>query len=59
MDFKFKIELVVNISTDIDGEKDDQIEFIKNHLPSAIDICLPDTPIQSEVEIEDLIVEDL
>ncbi|MFB2970405.1 hypothetical protein ACE1CD_15640 [Aerosakkonema sp. BLCC-F183] len=53
MDFKFKLELVVNISTDIDGDKDSQIEFIKNHLPSAIGIVLPDAPIQSEVEIEE------
>ena len=52
MDFKFGVELVVNISTDLSGDKDYQIEFINKHLPSAIDIVLPGIPIQSYIEIE-------
>lgn len=61
MDFQFRVELIVNVSTDISGDKDYQIEFIKQHLLSAIDIVFPDAPIQSEVEIEEgsVIIEEL
>ena len=59
MDFKFGVELVVNISTDLSRDKDYQMQFIKQHLPSAIDIVLPGTSIQSYIELEEIIIKEL
>ena len=53
MDFKFKVEFVLTVSTDIDVDKKQQLEFIKVDVPHAIRLNVCGSSVNMEFEIDE------